>query len=261
MKIMDSLNYHGRQMSRKTWDKFWNLFPPPDFNEISSLKKLHRALPRVRLPAPAKEIPGWMSFREQRALYALARFSPGPILEIGAWLGRSTVCIGRGIVDSGQKKEFLTCELAPTMANFRLLSENTVGFFYPPESEASMGIAPIEMFENDIKPIVSHPKGIIGQLKENLAVSNVTDVVSIFHGDFRKSTVKRYNFLFTDAMHDEVEITRNAPDLHQFLRQGSILACHDTTPENEKLLRKYFQFGHSLLVDSLFIGEIESFKS
>ena len=261
MKIIDSLTYHGRQMSRKTWDNFWNLFPAPEFNKITSLQKLHRALPRVRLPAPAKEIPGWMSFREQRALYALARFSPGPILEIGSWLGRSTVCIGRGIVDSGNKKEFLTCELAPTMANYRYLPGNMVGFFYPPESEVNMGNAPVELFENDIKPFVSHPRGILGQLKDNLAAFNVSEAVSIFIGDFRNTPVKRYNFLFSDAMHSEKEIARNAPDLRRFLGQGSILACHDTTPENEKYLRKYFQFGYFLQVDSLFVGEIESFKT
>jgi predicted O-methyltransferase YrrM len=201
-----------------------------------------------------------MTIREQRALYAVARFSPGPILEIGPWLGRSTVFIGRGIVDSGKKKEFLTCELAPTIANYRYLSEKTVGFYYPPESETSMGVCPIEIFENDIKPVVLHPKGVIGQLKENLAAFDVADAVTVFQGDFRNSQIRRYSFLFTDAMHDEAEITRNAPDLYQFLGAGSILACHDMTPENEKHLRKFFQFGYSFFVDTLFVGEIVSFK-
>jgi Methyltransferase domain len=236
------------------------MLPPPDFGKIKHLNELHRVLHTVRLPVFQKQISGWMTFREQRALYALARFSDGPILEIGAWLGRSTVCIGRGIVDSGRPKKFLTCELAPTMANFRPLSEKTMGFFYPPESEMSMGIARLEMFENDIKPIISNPKGVIGQLKENLAALNVADAVSIFIGDFRQSPHQHYKFVFTDAMHDEKEITRNAPDLCRFLEPGSILACHDTTPENEQLLQKYFQFGHSFVVDSLFIGEIKSFK-
>lgn len=253
---MNSLTYRGQ----KIWDKFCSFLPQPDFKKITCLRELQRALPRVRLPAPPKEIPGWMSLREQRTLYALARFSPGPILEIGAWLGRSTVCIGRGIVDSGQKKEFLTCELAPTMANFRPVSENAMGFFYPAESVVSMGVAPFELFENHIKPVVSHPSGIIGQLKENLTASGVMNVATIYQGDFRKSAVKRYNFLFTDAMHDEAEIIRNAPDLYPFLGVGSILACHDTTPANEILIRKYFNFGHTLLVDSLFVGEIASFK-
>ena len=231
----DSLTRYGR----KYYDKFWNLFPPPDFSQITSLQKLHHVLHRVRLPVSPKEISGWMTFREQRALYALARFSPGPVLEIGAWLGRSTVCIGRGIVDSGQAKEFLTCELAPTMANYRYLPGNMVGFFYPPESELIMGSAPVELFENQIKPFVVHPKGILGQLKENLAASKVTEVVSIHIGDFRNTPLKRYKFLFSDAMHSEAEIGRNAPDLFPLLDKGSILACHDTTPENEKHLRKY----------------------
>jgi hypothetical protein len=147
------------------------------------------------------------------------------------------------------------------MANYKYLPGNLVGFYYPPESEVNMGSAPVELFENQIKPFVVHPKGILGQLKENLAASEVTEVVSIHIGDFRNTPVKRYHFLFSDAMHSQTEISRNAPDLYRFIGLGSILACHDTTAENEIYLRKYFQFGYSFSVDSLFIGEIRAFKT
>jgi hypothetical protein len=246
---------------RKILDTLCKFLPPPNFEKLRSLSDLHRVLHRIHLPATVKDIPGWMSPKERKTLYALGRFSPGPILEIGAWLGRSTVCIARGIVDSGRKKEFQTCELAPTPANFRSLSETEIGFYYPPESPISMGIASVELYEADIKPIILNPKGVIGQLNDNLAASGVKEVVSIFVGDFRSSPPKPYRLIFSDAMHDEPEITRNARDLYPYLEVGAILACHDTTLENEALLKKYFTFDYSFLVDRLFVGEIRAFKS
>lgn len=254
---MSSLTHYGRM----AWEKLCKLLPGPDFQKLHTLPELHRALHRIHLPSSVPELPGWMTSRERRALYALGRFTPGPVLEIGAWLGRSTVCIARGILDSGKRKEFQTCELAPTPANFRMISEKEVGFYYPPESQVSMGIASLELYERDVKPFVSNSKGVIGLLKENLAASGVQDVVSIFVGDFRESTPKPYRLVFSDAMHDEPEITRNARDLYPYLAEGSILACHDTTAQNEELLKKYFRFRYSFLVDSLFVGEIEAFNS
>ena len=226
------------------------------FENVVSLKTLHSLLPRLMFTRVPEGIGGWMSFDEQRALYALARYSRGPLLEIGPWLGISTICIARGILDSGVSKEFLTCELAPTLDNFRAVDDHLVGFFYPKESEAAMGVGSLEIFERDIKPVLEHPEGLLGQLRSNLANMKVADIVSIFVGDFRSSPARRYQFVFSDAMHDENEINRNAPDLRRFVSEGTILACHDSNEENEKCLRNYFKFGYSFTVGSLFVGEV-----
>ena len=197
-----------------------------------------------------------MSFDERRALYAIARHCQGPILEVGPWLGLSTICIARGILDSGVPKRFVTSELAPTLKNFRLAENDLIGFFYPEESKVPMGACSFEVFERDIKPVLEHPDGLLGQLRSNLAKTNVADTVEIFVGDFRALPQTKYQFLFSDSMHDENEISRNAPDLGRFLNRGSILACHDSNPANEKCLRNYFNFSYSFTVDTLFVGEI-----
>ncbi|KAI9026797.1 hypothetical protein DFJ74DRAFT_661885 [Hyaloraphidium curvatum] len=53
--------------------------------------------------------PGWLTARECAALLHLARHSSGPVLEIGAWRGRATSCIARGIV-GGKRKLFVAVE-------------------------------------------------------------------------------------------------------------------------------------------------------
>jgi hypothetical protein len=226
------------------------------FDGIDSLKILNASLSRLPFDNPADSVGGWMSLDERRALYAIARYCQGPILEVGPWLGLSTICIARGILDSGVWKKFVTSELAPKLKNFRLVENDSVGFFYPEDSKVPMGACSLEVFERDIKPILEHPDGLLGQLRSNLIKTNVADTVEIFVGDFRALPQINYRFLFSDSMHDENEISRNAPDLRRFLNGGSILACHDSNPANEKCLRNYFDFSYSFTVDTLFVGEI-----
>lgn len=253
---MVSPRYRLRQAANVGAAAFAMLRGAPDYGKISDLRALERSLPRVRFLNPSEKIGGWMNPDEQRALYALARFSAGPIMEIGPWLGLSTSCIAQGIRDSGRSKEFVTCELAPTLKNFRPIDSEAIGFFYPEKSDLPMGVCSLELFERDIKPVLDHPQGLLGQLKSNLARMDVRELVEVFVGDFRSSPDKIYAFVFTDSMHDENEINRNAPDLKRFTAAGSILACHDSNEENERCLRKYFNFTYAFTVASLFVGEV-----
>ena len=233
------------------------LSPPPNFKKINGLEAFHQALPRIAFKKDLTSIRGWLSPLEQNALYGLGRLSPGPILEIGSWVGRSAICIASGVLDSTQKKEFVAAELGPTLENFRELEDGRIGFFYPVDSDTNMGACSKELYENEIEPVLEHPGGVLGQLRANLTAMEVDKAVTIVTGDFRDTLEpKTYQLIFIDAMHDEAEINRNAPCLKPLLAPGSILACHDTTPENQACLEGYFKFRYSFLADSLFIGEI-----
>jgi methyltransferase family protein len=251
------VNLQDLALTAKTTLSFLNKIKPrPSFDRIETLQMLSASLSRLPFDNPAQGVAGWMSLNEQRALYALARYSQGPMLEIGPWLGLSTICIAKGILDSGMNKKFVTSELAPTLRNFRPAENDSIGFFYPEHSQLPMGVCSLEIFERDIKPVLEHPHGLLGQLRSNLTTKNVSEIVEIFVGDFRDLPESKYRLVFTDSMHDENEINRNGPDLKRFVGAHSILACHDSTPTNEKCLRNWFDFSYSFTVDSLFVGEI-----
>ena len=236
------------------WFRHWQA--PLNYTAIRSLGELGRCQSRVRFDPARTPVPGWLTPAEQRALYSLGRWAPGPFLEIGPWLGLSTTALALGIADSDERKEFISCEINPTLANFRPTADGMMGLFLPAESTVSMGPCTVEVFERDIKPVVGHPDGLGGQLLENLRRCGADKLVRVVFGDFRNLESKSYGLVFCDAMHTETEILRNAPDLRRNLTAGSILSCHDTTDENAHLLHQLFAFGDTFRVDSLFVGEI-----
>ena len=232
--------------------------PGAPVKKIASLSRLASLLPRIRVPVDTSSIRGWLSADEQRALYALGAMAQSPMLEIGAWLGRSTVCLAQGILASGLPKQFFTCELNPSLANFRELADGRIAFYYPPESEITMGVCSRALFENDIEPVVGHPDGVVGQLRANLRRFNVDALVEVVTGDFRSALpLRKFHFVFADTLHEPSEIRRNAPDLQRFLADGAVLACHDTTSENRDEIFRHFQFSETIQIDSLFIGVVK----
>src|SRR5580698_5996613 len=50
------------------------------------------------LPFQLGDLPyGWLTSFEASLLFSAGRELDGPFLEVGSWVGRSTVCIARGI--------------------------------------------------------------------------------------------------------------------------------------------------------------------
>jgi hypothetical protein len=41
------------------------------------------------------------------------------------------------------------------------------------------------------------------------------------------------------------------------VEHGTILACHDTTPENAAELKRHFQFSETIQIETLFVGVIK----
>lgn len=207
---------------------------------------------------PTDGVVGWLSWNERRALYSLARWIDGPFLEVGSWAGLSTCHIATAIRDSGTPKRFITTSLNETMSNFRDCG-SSVGFFYPPESDKVRGLASRELFEAEIKPIVTSPGGVIGTLMRNLGRFDLEKYVEVLEGSFEEVAPKlNYRFVFADCLHDPDEIELNAPLLRDFLSRGTILACHDVTGDsrNEACIKKHLPVGESFVIDSLLIGEI-----
>lgn len=208
--------------------------------------------------AERTKIPGWLSAKERQILYALGRWLPGPITEIGSWCGLSTTAIARGIHDSGGGKEFKTYDLVLTEDQFRPV-DGGIGLFLPSDDYIH-GICSEESFLRDIYPIVSAPGGTNGLLKKHLERLGFLKKTEIFVGDFRTHASVASNVLFCDCLHDEAEIEANAPALRPWLRSGSIFACHDIggVPSLISSLRKRLPIGHGVTIDSIYLAEISA---
>lgn len=225
------------------------------FENFKSLADLKEELPFVVIDHDLEGIAGWLKPDERRALYALARWLPGPFLEIGPWVGLSTSIIAYAIRDSAVHKQFITSELNPKIQNYRPYNGG-IGFFVPPESTVPHGVCSIDTFDRLIKPVVTGEGGVIGRLEKNLAAKGLDVFVKIVEGDFTQVPDIGYKFVFSDTMHDPPEVKRNALRLKSFIREGTILACHDIDAQNEEELRRWISFSEIIQVDSLFIGRV-----
>ena len=214
----------------------------------------------LRHPAPpglTDGIAGWLLPGEEDALFALGVLADGPILEIGSWCGRSTVCLATGVAVREEPVDFVTVELNPGIEQWPVVDGER--YFRPSlDKDVLLGVGPA--WDAEIAPVVTAPGGILGQLTANLATAGVADVVEVLTGDFRAIDLPHdsYGLVFADVMHDEVEITSNAEHLARLVRPGGLLACHDTTPENRELLRRWFRFSDTAQVDSLFVGRVRA---
>ena len=121
-----------------------------------------------------------------------------------------------------------------------------------------MGTCTLQVFEDEVRPVITGPGRVIGELNRNLARLQLDQFVEIREGSFANVEDKGFRFLFVDSMHTPEEIARNAPHLQRHLRPGVILACHDLNchPDNESALRETFNYGHTFTVDATFVGEI-----
>jgi hypothetical protein len=203
--------------------------------DFSSLQNIIRML---WIPTELTPVKGWLSLAEQRALYALAFILDGPFLETGAWIGKSTSIIAKAIADSGRYKKFVTSELNPTLENFRPVGSG-MGFFFPADSEICLGVATMESWKEEMEPVLSGPGGVVEQLAENLRELKLLDLVHIHAGDFAGVPRLPYSFIFSDIMHTPEEIRTGLPALREIIGGRQVLlAAHDWSSENEKLMRQ-----------------------
>jgi hypothetical protein len=219
-------------------------------------KQLINIVKTLGVPNDLVPVPGWLSNKEQVALYALSYVLGGPFLEVGAWVGKSTSIIARAIRDSDRYKKFVTSELNPTVANFKPVGSG-IGFFIPPESDVCLGVTTMKSWKEEMEPVVSGPDGVVGALTANLRKLDLLDLVDICVGDFSNVPRLNYRFIFSDVMHTPNEIRTGLPALRDIIGgRGVILAAHDWTPENEKFFRQVFPVVDATVFDRLVIYQI-----
>ncbi|SFM09178.1 Glycosyl transferase family 2 [Methylorubrum salsuginis] len=204
-------------------------------------------------PGPLTSIPGWLSEREMRLLYGCARVLEGPFLEMGAWVGRSTSVLARGIRDAGDRKQFVSAEIGPELQNYRHLGDEV--HYCPPQGDGrSIGQVAAAVFESEIEPVLRKEGGVIGVLTRNLEALELLPFVTLHVGDFATAPDLGYGFIFNDCAHTAGEVEQSAPGLKALIGDRAvIMAAHDHCPEAEAAFRALFDVRESFCVDTLFV--------
>lgn len=199
----------------------------------------------VRVSFDLASLPeGWFSKGQINILYQLALATPGPILEVGPWIGRSTAVICHALCQRSEPVEF-----------------HTVDYGIASEQEWK------ELFGSELckkpnadqyLPHINQPGGSLTSLKRNLDERGFGDMAEIHRGDFHQvSPEGPFSLIFCDATHNIAEIDKNVPALLSKLKPGGILACDDTHPHHEDHLRSAFRWKWAHNDSLLFYGEPE----
>jgi|GEM_PF-2179998 len=190
---------------------------------------------------------GFINLFECYNLYKLGKKIPGPFLEIGPWVGRSTACIAQGIKKSGRNKEFHTVD---------------IGFSSEKEWEEFFGSSlkqKIPKVRNRYLKHIMREGGSIQSLIENLKNRRLDKFVTVHEGNFRDIAFgKKFNLIFCDATHDLQEIKMNIPPIKKLLSERGVLVCDDIkTEEMESVLKSYFNFQSVSNDKGFFIGYLD----
>lgn len=186
----------------------------------------------LRFPIPMSEMPqGWLNATDMQILYSLAALVPGPILEVGSWLGRSTVAISAGIRDSGENKIFDTVDF---------------GITSPSEWEALLKEDFARFGKDDVVArSIFQPGGSIGVMIENLRKAGLLPyVTSIIRGVSTKVPLRSsYNMVFCDTLHGEREVREYGDFLNSLIAPGGWLVCDDIIDQDlGNILKEFIDF-------------------
>lgn len=186
----------------------------------------------LRFPIPMSQMPqGWLNGTDMQILYSLAALVPGPILEVGSWLGRSTVAISAGIRDSGETKIFDTVDF---------------GITSPSEWEALLKEDFARFGKDDVVArSIFQPGGSIGVMIENLRKAGLLPyVTSIIRGVSTKVPLRSsYSMVFCDTLHNEREVREYGDFLNNLIAPGGWLVCDDIIDEKlGVILNEYIDF-------------------
>lgn len=148
-------------------------------------------------------IPGWFTQEESAAIYAVAQSLPerSKLVEIGSWMGRSSVVIGSAIRDMRSK---LYC---------------------------------IDPFNSETTLV--NNRDTINEFKINIAAAGLKDIVEPIKGYSHEVAMKwddDIDFLFIDGNHQYAFVKTDLQLWAPFLKPGAVLALHDVfTPDESEM--------------------------
>ena len=186
------------------------------------------------LPLLIPEFPtGWSSPWELTLLYNFAKYGKGSILEIGPWIGRSTMALALGIRDGSSNSYF-------DIVDFGITSGD--------EWQELLQIPFKDFCDTDqIARAIHTQGGSMALLIDNLRKHDLLRyTTTIMRGNALRVPLRNcYEFIFCDTLHDEREIHAYGSLLNKKLAPGGIIICDDVIDDRlGKILRTYVEFEH-----------------
>jgi tetratricopeptide (TPR) repeat protein len=210
--LPDSVIDHVLYIAKADW-------PPATIEAIWGRRLDEAALdPLPEVPAGYPD--GWMSHIELVILYNLSLNSPGPVLEVGPWIGRSTTAICCGLRDRLAGRVPFDCV---DFGHVGVEDWTTAFGGLPGRTEdATKFTGPLE-----------HPGGSLAVLIAGLKENKILDQVStIVRGDFSKLPFTRfYSLIFCDTIHDREEAERHVPKLARLALPDAVIVIDDVVDE------------------------------
>lgn len=174
--------------------------------------------PRYAALEPYLEIHGWLAVNEAVALFELAASLPqdGPrVVEIGAWLGKSSFVLAKGL--EGKKDPSLHC-IDPFNADGDSLSVDAYH-----ETSERYGRPLLDVFTENMRRL-----GVDGTIEALPGYSS--EVVAGF-----EERVDRIDMLFIDGNHDHDYVDQDYVDWSPLIQSGGIIAFHDVAQQGTQL--------------------------
>jgi predicted O-methyltransferase YrrM len=193
---------------RQNYKEFVRVRNDPE-NFINEFGIQYRAIAGYRL------IDGWLTDSQAVKLFnlTLALTDNPVVVEIGAWQGKSSVVLGKGI--QNKKNAILFC-IDPFDASGDKISEERA---YRP------------YLQNITKNFWQRAKyPLLERFKRNLKINRVDKIITILHGysqDFSQLFSERIDLLFIDGNHEYASVKRDFEEWSLKLKSGGILILHD----------------------------------
>lgn len=179
---------------------------------------------RDEYPSIAGDIPGWLDLDEAWTLWDLAKAVPknGTIVEIGSFLGKSTVCLGDGSKHGNKAIVF-------TIDHHKGSPEHLKMTDWPP------GV----------------PMNTFPQFRENIFRAELIDIVKpiIGNSQFEGTTFSEtIDLLFIDGSHKHENVKQDFELWSSKLKGGGTLILHDT----------YYWPGPTRLLAEILVSELNN---
>jgi len=157
---------------------------------------------------PYLNIPGWLSIPEAVELYRVAAFQLPPenpiIVEIGSWLGKSSVVLGKALAKQGKGKIYC-------IDPFDTSGDPDSQTYYQ-NQQKNLGQTPWDIFQKNIK--INH-------------VAEKIEVLRGFSYDYSANWKDPIGFLFIDGNHDYKAVLQDFNEWSPSVVKGGIVAFHD----------------------------------